>query len=435
MFAPTTRRSLSAQATSLLLVTAALTTRPAPALAEPAPTRPRGRTESALLARFCQSSVARSGARALVAQGQAAMDDAAVLPNPTLILEHNRSFTASEDAETVIGLGIPLGIGGRRFLLADAAEERLAERKAQAHALLVVRALDLEEALVGARAAALRAEVLGTQHAELVAIGATIDGLQKGGEVAPLDRARHALAVDLHAQRLALAQSIAASSRARLRRYLDAEVDLSAVELPTIASAPQLAPVSALSPTVQSLDASLRATDLEIDAAERRWVPDLDLFFGYRQVTTEAGPASDTGHGFAFRVGFPLTFFDHGQGEVAVLEARQSATRAEREAVLQAQRGDAATADAALEALGPASPGAGSTAERATKLRNQAKTLYLAGQGSLTDMLVAADLDESSALSRIELEEARAMARVARMRAAGSLFDADLDRACGVDAR
>jgi hypothetical protein len=45
-------------------------------------------------------------------------------------------------------------------------------------------------------------------------------------------------------------------------------------------------------------------------------------------------------------------------------------------------------------------------------------------------MLVAADLDESSALSRIELEEARAMARVARMRAAGSLFDADLDRAC-----
>jgi outer membrane protein TolC len=417
------------------LATAALTTRTTPALAEPAPAGPRGLAESTLLTRFCQSSPTRSAARALVAQGQAAVDDAAVLPNPTLILEHNRSFTASEDTETVIGLGIPLGIGGRRFLLSDAADERLAERKAHARAAMVARALALEEALVRATAARKRSELLGTQHAELVAIGVTIEGLEKGGEAAPLDRARHALAVDLHAERLTLAKSAAASARAQLRAYVDEEVDLSALDLSAIAAVPPPAPASSPGPTVQSLDATLRATDLEIDAAERRWIPDLELFLGYRHVTTEAGPATDAGHGIALRLGFPLTFFDHGQGEVSVLAARLAATRAERELVVQTKRGETAAADAALEALGPARPAAGSTAERATKLRAQAKTLYLAGQGSLTDVLVAADLDESSALSRIDLDEARAMARIAKMRAAESLFEANLDHACGVDAR
>ncbi len=57
--------------------------------------------------------------------------------------------------------------------------------------------------------------------------------------------------------------------------------------------------------------------------------------------------------------------------------------------------------------------------------------LYLAGEGSLLDVLTALQAAEASELGRLDVEEARALARLARMRARGSLFDADLDRACG----
>ena len=65
-------------------------------------------------------------------------------------------------------------------------------------------------------------------------------------------------------------------------------------------------------------------------------------------------------------------------------------------------------------------------------LEKQAVALYLAGEGSLTELLSAHQTSEAAELSAIDVAEANALARIQRMRAAGSLFDAELDRTCRV---
>jgi outer membrane protein TolC len=173
----------------------------------------------------------------------------------------------------------------------------------------------------------------------------------------------------------------------------------------------------------------MRAADLEADAAARKWVPDLELFFGYRQVTADtATSVTETGHGFTLRIAVPITFFDHGQGDAALARAEEATARAERDALVQATRADERAADEALAALRSAKPDG--SAARAANLVEQARRLYTAGEASLDDLLEAQALAEASALAAIDTEEARASARTLKARATGSLGNARLDVAC-----
>ncbi|NUP07707.1 MAG: TolC family protein [Polyangiaceae bacterium] len=357
-----------------------------------------------------------------------------MLPNPTVLVEHNRSFTGSEDTETIAGIGFPLGIGGRRFLLSDAADERLTQRKAEANASLVDGALDLREALIVAVAAQKRAAIVKEQQEALSAVGSTISGLQKGGESSQHDQLRQSLEVEVHANGLSLQSAKATAAKARLGAFVDRPVDLSGLDVSTLAQDPP-AGAPADHPRIAAFDAAIRASELEIEAANRRWVPDLEIFLGYRQVTANITPDEvETGHGFALRVGLPITFFDHGQGEASVAAAHAASARADKEIFTAAKRAEVSAADQALATLAPAQ-GDEDTVGRARKLLEQAKTLYVAGEGSVSDLLAARALVEAAALSAVDAEEARALARVAKMRALGSLLDADLDAACGVGSR
>jgi outer membrane protein TolC len=393
--------------------------------AQPAAPAPLA-SESEILARYCAAGPVRARAAALVAEGQAAVDVASVVPNPTVSLEHNRSFTAAEDTETIVGVGFPLGIGGRRFLLSDAADERLDEKTSEAKALLLEGAFDLREALVRAVAERERTAVVEGQQKALAALGATLAGLKTGGETSQHDLLRHGLELEVHSTRAALQAGKTTAAKRRLGAYVDRPVDLAPLDLSTLASEPP-PPKKPAHPRLKSLDAAIRAAEYEADAGHRRWVPDLDLFFGYRQVTALE---ADTGHGFALRVAMPLTFFDHGQGEASVAEASAARARAEKAELLAKQDAEEKAADDALGALAlPAAADGGDTVARANKLLEQAKTLYLAGEGSIGDLLAATALAESSAMGRIDTEEARALARTAKSRTLGSLFDPAHDRA------
>ncbi len=385
-------------------------------------------TEAAVIRRFCAVGPTRAVADALLAEGRAGTDYAAVVPNPTASVEHNRSLNATEDSETIAGLSLPLGIGGRRFLLSDAAAERLREKRADGSARLVEGALELRELLARAVAESERSVVLGKQLAALEELGKAISGLKAGRESSAHDLLRHGLELEVLGTRVKLQKARAASSKARLAAYVDGGVSLSGMSLASLASepAPRATP---LHPALARLDASIRASELEIDAAYRRWVPDLEIFFGYRQVTAFE---AETGHGFALRVAMPITFFDHGQGEASVAEARASISRAERAAIVAAKQAEEKAASDTIAALEEPAKEAHDAPKRTEKLLEQAKELYLAGEGSLAELASASALAEAAALTRIDAEEARALARIAKMRALGSLFDPALDRACRV---
>ncbi|MBL8739472.1 MAG: TolC family protein [Myxococcales bacterium] len=381
-----------------------------------------------MIARFCAKGPARAIAQALLAEGRAGIDYAAVVPNPTASLEHSRSVTATEDSETVAGISFPLGIGGRRFLLSDAADERLNEKRAEGNSRLLDSALDLRELIARAVADAERSAVLGKQFGVLEELGKAIAGLKAGSESSAHDLLRHSLELEVLGERLKLQKARAASSKARLAALVDGDVAVSSLSLASLASdpPPSKKPVH---PALARVDAFIRASEIETDAAHRRWVPDLEIFFGYRQVTALE---ADTGHGFALRVAMPITFFDHGQGEASIFEARSSAGRAEREAIIAITRAEERAADDAIATLDETPTENDDTPKRTEKLLEQAKDLYLAGEGSMVELAAASALAESAALARIDAEEARALARIAKMRAVGSLFDPALDRVCRV---
>lgn len=393
-----------------------------------AETPPALASESAIIGRFCARGPVRALADAVVVQGHAGVDLAAVVPNPTASFEHSRSVNATEESETIAGLSIPLGIGGRRFLLADAADERLQEKQAEGAARLLDGALELREHVARAVAEAERSAVLGKQLVAVEELGKTIAGLKTGSESSAHDLLRHELELEVLRTRVKLQKARAASSKARLAAYVDADIALSSLSLASLASypAPSNKPVH---PTLARVDASIRASELETDAAYRRWVPDLEIFFGYRQVTALA---AETGHGFALHVAMPITFFDHGQGEASVSEASTATARAERAVIVAVKQAEEKAADDAIAALGETNKEADEAPKRSEALLEQAKQLYLAGEGSMAELASAHALAESASLSRIDADEARALARIAKMRARGSLFDPALDRACRV---
>jgi outer membrane protein TolC len=387
-------------------------------------------SERAIIERFCKAGPAHARAIALRAEGEAAVDMASVFPNPDVSVEHNRSLTGEQDTETIAGIGFPLGIGGRRFLLSDAADERASEKNSEADAVMVDGALDLREALVRVAAERERAAILARQQESLAELETMLKTLQKGGESSEHDVLRHALEVEVHGSRLALQRSRVASAQARLGVFTDRDVDLSGIALASIATTSR-DKTSKPHPRLAALEASTRAAEIEEDAANRRWVPDLELFFGYRQVTMNVSPSeAEIGHGFALRVGLPLTFFDHGQGEASVARAHAAASRAAHDALVRTNRAEEKAADDAIASLDAPRAGKEDAETRARKLFDQAKRLYLAGEGSITDLLASSGLVESSALAAVDIEEARALARIAKMRAAGSLMNRDLDAIC-----
>jgi hypothetical protein len=177
----TTRCSRATVALVLALATSSV-----PTAAHAAPDE-----ERAAIQELCRTGPVVFRARAAMLRGDALVGAASVLPNPTLVGEHNRSFTGPEDSETIVGLRVPLGIGGRRFVLDDAAEERRTASAADGDEILLTQALELREAMVRARAELARAEAAQRQHEKLVRLADTLAGLKKGGEASDHDRLRH----------------------------------------------------------------------------------------------------------------------------------------------------------------------------------------------------------------------------------------------------
>jgi len=383
--------------------------------------------EKAGIRLVCTRGPGAAMAHARALRGAAGVMSANVLPNPTLRAEHQRALGGVDDQETIIGLSVPLGIGGRRFILQDAAAARREEAMFDADLGLFEAALAFREAYVAAVVDRARVEALSEEQAALDALTQTIHGLTKGGEMASYDALRQETHARSHRRLLSSIKARAAGSRVALEAWTGASVDLPAIALIDLAGSDEASAQSlARHPRLRQLEAESRASALEASAARRRWVPDLELFAGYREATV----ATQTARGISISLAVPLTFFDHGQGEAAIADADEGLARATAEG---ARRHNAALYAAAALRLGDltASLDHAATADAAT-LRDKATVLYAAGEATITELLEAFRASEEARLGVIDTAEEIALLRIAEMRAAGSLFDEELDKVCSV---
>lgn len=379
----------------------------------------------------CRAGVENAIAGARRARGEAGVLAAEVLPNPALIVEHQRALSGPTDRETILGLSVPLGISGRRWLLQDAAEARRKQLTLEARAGLFEAALAFREAYVVATIAQARVEILTTQQAALEKLTSDIQKLAKGGEAASYDQLRQATYARLHGQALESATADALSSRAQLQAWLDREVTLPA-DATTVQRRNQLAtPPASDTAEVQGLEAEARADDLDAQAARRRAVPDVSLFGGYR--ATAAG--SETGHGIALSLELPITIFDHGQGEATRASADAQLARATAQRLRKRQRASVRAAQMSLQRLEASTTEAEATTRDAVSIRDKATQLYSAGEANITELLEAYRFAEEAQLAELALSEKVAQTRLGLMRAAGTMFDAELDRNCSGGAR
>lgn len=392
--------------------------------------------ESTGVETVCSAGPGAALARATRLRGAASVAAASVLPNPELAVEHDQILTGDGGHETTVGVGVPIVINGRRTLLRDAASARTRAARAEAEETLFEQSLGFREAYSRAVVQRERSQVLGDQQRELESLAETIQALSKGGEVAGYDLMRQRNRARVHRRQLESAQASEAAAVRMLEAWTGqaaAGVQGSLTELAggSALLARARSTRAAVHPKVRSLRAHARAAALEAKAARRRSVPDLGLFVGYRTVTTSAGGASETGHGFRLGLSVPLPLFDYGQADAARAGAEESIAIAAADQVTREQSARSRAALDRLERLERGVPDMELAVREASELGVKARRLYAAGELSITDLLDAYRSAEEARLARVDLAEEIAEARLSLMRASGTQFDARLDAVCG----
>lgn len=391
--------------------------------------------EVELTRRVCSSGPHQEIAKAQRQRGEAALTVAGVLPNPSLVVEHQQSLSGPDERETIAGLSVPLGISGRRSLLKDAASARNEQAAADANATLFETALDFREAYANAVAADTEVRILAEQQASLDALSNLVQALTRGGETAGYDLLRQQTQARIHQRLLESATANAKVASARLALWTGKEIPLADEGINAlIADGPRISTLSAPAPDtpqVRGLEAAARASGLEAQAARRRWVPDVDVFAGYRSVAA----GGSTGQGIALRLAMPLTFFDHGQGEAAEARAERSLAQASAASLRLRNDLEAKVYGAHLRQLVSQLGSAAQLSVDAKVLQTTAQKLYSAGETPITELLEAFRSAEEARLSELKLARDVAEARLGLLRTTGTLFDPALDRLCGATAR
>jgi outer membrane protein, heavy metal efflux system len=384
--------------------------------------------EVAATRQVCTTGSSVALARAQRLRGRAEVTVAGVLPNPFLVAEHQRSFSGSAESETIVGLSLPLGIGGRRFLMKDAADERQRQGEAGARVTLFESAIAFREAYTRAALEHARYTLLSERQALLDGLSTTIQRLVQGGEAAGYDLGRQKAQAAMHRSAVAATKARAFAARLALEAWTGGSFSVS-VDTHHLATADL--PNRGLSPPrtarVAELEADARASASEARAAARKWVPDLEVFAGYRRLRTEL----ETGHGVSLGLTFPITLFDHGQGDAARADAEHDLALASAAKIKREQEAELGAAATLLLGLKEALVSAETAAAQAAEVEGEARQLYAAGEASITELLEAFRSTEEAELARLAIVEEIAGTRLRAMRASGSLFDAKLDGACG----
>jgi outer membrane protein, heavy metal efflux system len=266
-----------------------------------------------------------------VAAAQAAADEAGVWPNPELSLERERLGSGSgRSTETTLKIEQPIDLSGRRALRREAALQRVEATRMEQRERRFVLVNELRrsyaEALHGAE---LRA-ALTRWNARLQGTLELTRRQVEAGEASGYDRRR--LERELQGARLRLQAAEADALRARetLGGWVEIPGEWRAVGSLLPESPPPLERYLAAVETrgdLGALSAQARASDRDFDAAQRAWIPDVNIGAGRKRV-------EETGHsdtGLLLSLSVPLPLFDRGRAAASQARSTAQALRAERE--------------------------------------------------------------------------------------------------------
>jgi cobalt-zinc-cadmium efflux system outer membrane protein len=415
----TTWRSTYAAAIALALLAGRVSVAQAQAPARPA--------ELELTLHVCRSGPAVATGHAERSAGAAELGAIEPAQNPSLVAQHQQTLDGPSERETVIGAEFPVPWSGRRGVMREAARERQRAAQARASADDLSTALDFRQAYTVAVVEHERLRIMAAHQTSLQDLSTALAQLVARGETASYDVRRHQSEVRLHARALASVKARAQRAARRLAYWLGGPPDAALLTSNSLSRAPLASGERTSSPAVLALRAEARAAALESDAAGRRWVPEPELFAGYRQVAS--GDA--TGHGVSLGITLPLTVFERGQGAAARARAERTLFEARAARLARELETERRAADESLQALEAALREAEQIEVETERLKESARVLYGAGEASITELLDAYRTGENAALDRLSALEELFAARLSVMRAAGKQFDAVLDASCG----
>jgi cobalt-zinc-cadmium efflux system outer membrane protein len=360
-------------------------------------------TADQAVALYRERSPRLAASRAAIDVAAADLVDAAIHPNPTLSI-NTTNIVQGEDtfghSQELVGLDIPILIGGQRGHRTRAAEARVVARRAGVDADQAKAELDIRRRFLALAAAQRKAAALATALDDARTVRAIVAGRQQAGAKSPYELERTDLALAALASRHdeAVTDVTAASGE------LAAAVGIAGWQ-PRAAGPfePPVAPAAAAAPGADHPDlvvgaAALAAARRDEAAAHADAVPTPSLQLQGFGTTDPQGIAVTVG------VAIPLPVFDRNQGAVARARAQQRAAELDHLATgaeLTAELAHATAVEVArCDAVTRFRAGA---IERLPRVRAMAEASYRSGQGGIVELLDALDAITEARLREIEL--------------------------------
>ncbi|HEX3483324.1 MAG TPA: TolC family protein [Kofleriaceae bacterium] len=369
-------------------------------------------TADQAVALYLERSPRLAASRAAIDVTAADLVDAAIHPNPTLSLNTTNIVQGQDTfghSQELIGLDVPVLIGGQRGHRTRAAEARIAARRAGVDADQARAELDVRRRFLALAAAQRKAGALATALDDARAVRAIVAGRQQAGAKSPYELERTDLALAALASRHdeALTDLTAASGA------LAAAVGIAGWQ-PRAAGPfePPAAPAGSAAPGADHPDlvagaAALAAARRDEAAAHADAVPTPSLQLQSFGTTDPQGIAVTVG------VAIPLPLFDRNQGAVARARAQQRAAELDHRATGAELTAELAHATAVAAARCDAVTRFRADAiERLPRVRAMAEASYRSGQGGIVELLDALDAITEARLREIELIAAALAAEI-----------------------
>ena len=363
------------------------------------------------------SAPARDGAQAEIDAALAARAVAGLRPNPQLQTQIENIAGAGPyggfgQAETTVGLAIPIELGGKRAArigLADAQTGR-----AQVAAALVAADNRLQVTLLYIEAVAAERRLATARDQDRIAQAArhAAQTRVQAGRASPIEEQRAEVAALTTANGIVQAQRLAMAARANLARRVglptDAMLDDAALDrLPPDRHGPA-AVTGAGTLALAAADADLGIADAGVTLARSQRVPDLNVGPGIRRLEA----SNDTAAVFSLSVPIPL----FNTGRAAVTQARAERRRAEAQRRMTALDVEQAITDAQAQAdngAATARMASGPALAAAQEAARIARIGYREGKFGQIDLL---DAERTLADTRIAAIDALAAYHNARAR-------------------
>lgn len=312
------------------------------------------------------SAPAIDAAEAGIHAAQAGRRTAGLRPNPTIQTQIENvagtgSYRGFDQAETTVGLALPIELGGKRsarIAVADAQSQRAVLTAAIAQADVRFQVTQLFVGTVAAKWRAFNArDQLRIAEESLRVAQARV----QAGRASPIEEQRaevarlNAAAGAERAQRLAEAN--AANLERRIGRPVGGPIDMTALDkIPPVTYAPVAAPVAAGTLALAAADADLAYADAGVRLARSQRLPDITVGPGLRRLEATNDTAA------VFSVSIPIPLFNSGRSAIDQATAERSRSEAQRrmtaldveQAITDARAEADNAATAARNANGPA---------------------------------------------------------------------------------